>query len=101
MKVVTNEIILYGERFILVREPKWGANNQYGTIPYSEIGENGKLKRELNGIQMCVANSVYNAVECRKDQILANRWTEAHPDATHEEQLKAVADIVMRRVAER
>ena len=101
MKVVTNEIILYGERIVLVREPKWGANNQYGTIPYSEIGENGKLKRKLNGIQMCVANSVVNAIERRKDQILASRWAEAHPDATPEDQLKAVADIAMRRVKER
>lgn len=100
MTIVTKELIIEGESFVLVREPEWG-KQQYGTIPYSEIGDDGKLKRVLNGLQMCVADSVVNAIECRTDIILTRRWAEAHPDATYDEKLEAVMDIVMRRVAER
>lgn len=97
MKTIIEKLTLEGERFVLIREPKWGEDHQYGTIPYSEIDEEGRLKRVLNGFGMCCAATVEKAIESREDILLARKWKAEHPDATEIEELKAIADIVRRR----
>lgn len=98
MKTVIKKVTIMDMDFALVREPEWGENHQYGTVPYSEVDENGRLKRVLNGFEMCCAASPEKAIEQREDVLLARKWKAEHPDATEIEELKAVADIVRRRV---
>lgn len=98
MKTVIKKVIIEGMDFVLIREPKWGEDHQYGTIPYSEIDEEGRLKRVLNGFGMCCAATVEKAIESREDTLLARKWKAEHPDATEIEELKAIAEIIRRRV---
>ena len=100
MKTVIKKVIIEGMDFALVHEPEWGADHQYGTVPYSEVDEEGRLKRVLNGFEMCVAATPEKAIESREDVLLARKWKAEHPDATEIEELKAIADIVRRRVTE-
>lgn len=97
MKTIIKKLTLVGERFALVQNPGWGKGHQYGTIPYSEIDENGNLKRELNGFEMCVAATSKEAIESREDVLLARKWKAEHPDATEIEEMNAIAEIVRRR----
>lgn len=99
MKTVVKKVTIEGMDFALVQEPEWGADHQYGTVPYSEVDENGRLKRELNGFEMCVAATPEEAIEQREDVLLARKWKAEHPGATEIEEMKAVADIIRRRVA--
>ena len=98
MKTIVKKVVIEGMNFVLVREPEWGADHQYGTVPYSEVDENGRLKRVLNGFEMCCAATIEEAIERREDVLLARKWKAEHPDATDIEEMKAVADIVRRRV---
>lgn len=98
MKTIVKKVTIEGMDFALVREPEWGADHQYGTVPYSEVDEDGRLKRVLNGFEMCVAATIEKAIELREDVLLARKWKAEHPDATEIEEMKAVADIVRRRV---
>lgn len=99
MKTIIKKLTLVGERFALVQETKWGKDHQYGTVPYSEVDENGRIKRVLNGFEMCVAATPEEAIERREDVLLARKWKAEHPGATEIEEMKAVADIIRRRVA--
>lgn len=98
MKTVVKKVTIEGMDFALVREPEWGADHQYGTVPYSEVDENGRLKRVLNGFEMCVAATPEEAIERREDVLLARKWKAKHPNATEVEEMNAIADIVRRRV---
>lgn len=100
MKTIIKKLTLMGESFALVQEPAWGEDYQYGTIPYSEVDENGRIKRVLSGFVMCCAASPEEAIEQREDVLLARKWKAEHPGATEIEEMKAVADIIRRRVAE-
>lgn len=98
METITKKVTIEGMNFALVKEPAWGADHQYGTVPYSEVDEDGRLKRVLNGFEMCVAATPEEAIERREDVLLARKWKAEHPDATEIEEMKAIADIVRRRV---
>jgi hypothetical protein len=99
MKTVVKKVVIEGMDFALVREPEWGTDHQYGTVPYSEVDENGRLKRALlNGFEMCVAATPEEAIERREDVLLAQKWKAKHPNATEVEEMNAIADIVRRRV---
>lgn len=100
MKTVVKKVVIEGMDFALVREPEWGADHQYGTVPYSEVDEDGRLKRVLNRFEMYVAATPEEAIERREDVLLALKWKAEHPGATEIEEMKAVADIIRRRVAE-
>lgn len=98
MKTVVKKVTIGGMDFALVREPEWGTDHQYGTVPYSEVDETGRLKRTLNGFQMCCAATIEKAIELREDVLLARKWKAEHPNATEVEEMNAIADIVRRRV---
>lgn len=98
METITKKVTIEGMNFALVKEPEWGADHQYGTVPYSEVDEDGRLKRVLNGFEMCVAATPEEAIERREDVLLARKWKAEHPDATEIEEMNAIADIVRRRV---
>lgn len=98
MKTVVKKVTIEGMDFALVREPEWGADHQYGTVPYSEVDEDGRLKRVLNGFEMCCAATVEKAIESREDVLLARKWKAEHPGATEIQEMNAVAEIIRRRV---
>ena len=99
MKTVVKKVIIEGMDFAIVKEPAWGETHQYGTVPYSEVDENGRLKRVLNGFEMCVAATPKEAIERREDVLLARKWKAEHPDATEIQEMNAIAEIIRRRVA--
>lgn len=99
METVTKKVVIEGMDFALVREPAWGEDHQYGTVPYSEVDESGRLKRVLNGFEMCCAASPEKAIEQREDVLLARKWKAEHPGATEIQEMNAVAEIIRRRVA--
>lgn len=98
MKTVVKKVTIEGMDFALVREPEWDADYQYGTVPYSEVDEDGRLKRVLSGFEMCAAATPEEAIESREDVLLARKWKAEHPGATEIEEMNAIANIVRRRV---
>ena len=98
METINKKVTIEGMDFAIVKEPAWGETHQYGTIPYSEVDENGRIKRALNGFEMCCAASPEKAIEQREDVLLARKWKAEHPNATEVEEMNAIADIVRRRV---
>ena len=68
MKVLTNNVLIEGEEFVLITDEFKGMK-YYGTIPYSEV-EKGRLKRKLNGLDMCVSfYGIGEAIEARRETI--------------------------------
>lgn len=99
METINKKVTIEGMDFAIVKEPAWGETHQYGTIPYSEVDENGRIKRALNGFEMCCAASPEKAIEQHEDVLLARKWKAEHPDATEIQEMNAVAEIIRRRVA--
>lgn len=98
MKTVVKKVTIEDMDFALIQEPEWGADHQYGTVPYSEVGTDGRLKRVLNGFEMCCAATIEKAIEHREDILLARKWKAEHPNATEVEEMNAIAEIVRRRL---
>lgn len=73
MKVLTKNVLIEGEEFFLISDIHEG-QKYYGTIPYSEV-ENGRLKRQLNGFEMCISfEGIPQAIERREKHILIERF---------------------------
>lgn len=53
MKVVIKKVVIENEEFVLIKD-NFASGVYYGTIPYNELDENGKLKRTLNGYDMAI-----------------------------------------------
>ncbi len=53
MKVVVKRVVIENEEFALIKDT-CERGVYYGTIPYSELDENGKLQRRLNGYDMAI-----------------------------------------------
>lgn len=74
MKVLTKYVNLMGEEFVLISDSSEG-KTFFGTIPYSELDSEGRMKRTLNGFEMCISfNSVAEALENRNNQIKVDRF---------------------------
>ena len=94
MRVITKHLKINDKSFALVCEPNWG-ELKYGTIPYDELDETERLKRPLNGFEMCVARSINEAIEKRELQIDVEKWMEEHPDADEQERLEAIINTII------
>lgn len=92
MRIITKHLKIEGKSFALVCEPHWG-DLKYGTIPHDELDETGRLKRPLNGFEMCIARSIGEAIEKRELQIDVEKWMEEHPDADEQERFEAIVSI--------
>ena len=71
MKVITRLVNIENEAFVLVYLENY---KQYGTIPYSELNEKGCLKRQLNGLEMNVEDTIEKCLETTKRHILLSRF---------------------------
>lgn len=59
------------------------------TIPYTELTEDGRMKRQLNGFQICIeflkdysdlGKTINAALKRRRNYILLNRFLDNHPE---------------------
>lgn len=76
MKVLTKVVDIDNQEFVLIADTHDG-RKYYGTIPYSELDESGRMKRALNGAQMCISfNSPAEAIDNRKRDIVMKRIVE-------------------------
>lgn len=73
MKVVTKSVVIENEEFVLIKDTDKNYGEYYGTIPYTELDEEGKMKRELNGFEICVEHTIAEALERRKSSIIRER----------------------------
>ena len=74
MKILSRNAIIEHQKFILITDTDFN-KTWYGTIPYTELEEEGKMKRELNGIQMCITTEgPMEALEERRKDILITAY---------------------------
>lgn len=101
MKVITKTVIIEDKKFVLVQDQneklKGIANYQdgiyYGTIPYAEIDEHGKMKRPLNGFEMCIQNTINEAIKQRLIQEKIKNFKLNNPNATDKEIIKKIMEL--------
>lgn len=73
MKVLTTHVIFEGQEFALIRSEHEG-KTFWGTIPYTELDASGRMKRELNGIQMRISwESAADALNNRRIDVAMSR----------------------------
>jgi len=69
MKVLTKCVNIDGEEFVLIENTQ-NDKHFYGTIPYTELDEHGRMKRGLDGFEMVISFvSAADALEQRKRRI--------------------------------
>ena len=69
MKVITRCVNIENKEFVLILDEHDG-RKYFGTIPYTELDEKGKMKRTLNGFEMAISfNSIADAIERRTRSI--------------------------------
>ena len=91
MKVLTKLVEIENQKFVLIEDEVDG-RKFYGTIPYSELDENGRMKRALNGFELCMDFAgASQALENRKNRILVDAYRQNH---TKEETLQFMLQLV-------
>lgn len=74
MKVLTKKVTIENEDFVLFQDEHEG-KIYYGTIPYSELDEQGRMKRRLDGLEMCINfESIERAITDRKTQTVLHNF---------------------------
>ena len=69
MTILKNHMTIENEEFALISS-EFDGLKCYGTIPISELDENGETKKELNGFDICISFlSAEEAIEKRKKQL--------------------------------
>lgn len=60
-------------------------NNEYfGTIPYTELDEQGRMKRALNGFEICMQSTASEAIRQRLISLKMKQFKADNPNATIE-----------------
>ena len=78
LKVLTKLVDISGERFVLVELTRTDINKKFfGTISYNELDSKGCMKRELNGFEMCIADTIGQALDFRANEIAVRGMNEA------------------------
>lgn len=68
-------------------------NTFYGLIPYSEIDENGKMKRMLNGFEMGIADSIPEAIENMQYNVRILDWQKTNPGYSETELIAFIKEM--------
>ena len=74
-KVKTRCVDIEGRSFVLMEYTLDDNSVMYGTIPYTELDEQGRVKRRLNGLEVCLAHSIPSALDLRADDIKCEGMT--------------------------
>ena len=70
LKVLTKKVDIKGKLFVLVKITRTDDGHEFfGTIPYEELDDKGCMKRELNGLEMCLRDTIGEALDQRLDMI--------------------------------
>ena len=78
MKVIKSQMVIENQEFVLIKDEQNG-QKYWGTISYSEIDENGRMKRALNGLEMKVSFvNAQDAVNRRRDDMILSRFIEKY-----------------------
>ena len=99
MEVITKCVVIENEKFVLIRDKKEGLpecyknGEYYGTIPYAELDEHGKLKRQLNGFEIGIEASASEALRYRMLQIRLKKFDEENPGASEETRIKKIIEL--------
>lgn len=93
MKVITKSVVIRNREFVLIEDTQNG-HHFFGTIPYEELDENGRMKRALNGFQMCIGyNNIAEALKRREDAIKIDEWQAQNPNATEIDRINFIMSI--------
>lgn len=99
MEVITKCVVIENEKFVLIRDKKEGLpecyknGEYYGTIPYEELDEHGKLKRQLNGFEIGIEASAGEALRYRMLRIRLKKFDEENPGASEETRIKKIIEL--------
>lgn len=94
MKVLTKYVSIEGEEFVLIQDKTNEGRVYFGTIPYTELDESGRMKRALNGKEISISfNNAAEALENRKKDILLGRLFKKYI-AQYEDEYEALAAMV-------
>lgn len=92
MKVLTKCVEIQNQRFVLIEDENEqyknsidGSHKFYGTIPYTELDGNGRMKRALNGFEICMTDSIPKALTQRENDCKVKEYKENNPNCTQEE----------------
>ena len=69
LEIVTQDYMPSDGEHYLIIKTGLGGNNEYGIINHKDIGKDGRLKRQLNGLQMMLSKTVAELIE-RKEQLI-------------------------------
>lgn len=99
MEVITKCVVIENEKFVLIRDKKEGLpecyknGEYYGTIPYAELDEHGKLKRQLNGFEIGIEASAGEALRYRMLRIRLKKFDEENLGASEETRIKKIIEL--------
>ena len=99
MEVVTKCVVIENEKFVMIKDKKadlpenYKNGEYYGTIPYAELDEHGKLKRQLNGFEIGIESSAGEALRYRMLQIRLKKFDEENPGASEEMRIKKIIEL--------
>lgn len=73
MKVITQCYITEGQKFVLISDVQNG-RRFYGTIPYTNLDNEGRMIRPMNGLEMKISfESAADAMQNRTQDIILDR----------------------------
>lgn len=92
MKVITENLVIMGKSFVLIEDEQdvsihglTVSKHFFGTIPHSALDSNGRMKRAMNGAEMCNGIDAKSAIHLREMEIKAENWKMEHPNYTMDE----------------
>ncbi len=73
MKVITRCYMTEGQKFVLISDVQNG-RRFYGTIPYTNLDNEGRMIRPMNGVEMRISfESAADAMQNRTQDIILDR----------------------------
>ena len=90
-KVKTKCVSIEGRDFVLMEYTFDDNSVMYGTIPYTNIDDKGRMIKGMNGLEACLAHSIPTALEMRADDIKCEGMTEEQIIAYFNKKLGRVA----------
>ena len=75
-KVKTKYVSIEGREFVLMEYTLDNDSVMYGTIPYTNIDDKGQMIKGMNGLEMCLSQTIGGALDMRYDLIKCEEMTE-------------------------
>lgn len=89
MKTITKVVNIQNREFVLIqleeKDIKWEKGKmligKYGTIDYDLLDEKGCLKHRISGLDMCLSNTISEAIDSRNDEINCEKFIDLDDEA--------------------